>query len=296
MITLSKGVDSAGHPSGESLVAAGQQVVAVYLGGSFATTKAILEDYMSHGRWCVALWEVAANAALRGAAGGTADMHDAMQAAKSLGIPAEAILILCDDDSSAPQNLVLSYWEAGLANAHANGFKAGGYGPHAICTAGLKAGSVDAVMVAGGWEDGLPETGVAIKQGVAQMSVGGVTCDIDQILLPETAGLLWNLNGLYVDLAPTTVPPSNPTPTPVGDNVTTEQLHLTVSAGQHQATLKTTLPSSKLEAVTLVAGAGPNIVSEVAWSDVAGVAEIVVKMESAPTADLIVTVEVLLAS
>jgi hypothetical protein len=204
-MTTLNGADAAGHPTGAALKAANIGAFGIYLTGAFADTVAHILDLTNNGRWCWAIFEVKANAAAGGAAQGTIDAESALAALKAHGIPKGAACYLTDDNSSVPYATVALYWTAAAKVVRAAGYRMGGYGPHGYCTQALAAKIIDSAFVAGGWENGQPETGIAIKQEVAQSSIGGVTCDLDQVLIPDAAGL-FNAHGLYVVPAPTPKP------------------------------------------------------------------------------------------
>lgn len=206
-VTL-RGSDSAGHPTGAALKAAGVDATGVYLTGSFAATVVMVADYTANGRliWCI--FEVQPNAAAGGANRGVLDASEAIKAARALGAPKGAAIYFACDTDGIPLATVLDYWR-GTAMVRDAGFANAGYGPHGYCSAALGAHIIDAAFVAGGWENRLPETGIAIKQNVQTLTVGGVTVDVDEVLLPASAGL-WNGHGLY---APPVVPPA-PIPKP----------------------------------------------------------------------------------
>ena len=70
-MTILTGADAAGHPSGASLKGAGVQALGFYLTGANADTPAHLKDLAAIDVWAWAIFEVMANAAARGHAGGS---------------------------------------------------------------------------------------------------------------------------------------------------------------------------------------------------------------------------------
>jgi hypothetical protein len=291
---VSKGVDSAGHPSGAALVAAGIGVQCVYLTGNFAVTDAELADYLAHGIWCVALHEVNPKAASGGLGAGKTDMGQAIKAALAHHIPIGAAIILCDDTDAIPYPTVEAYWRGGLTSAHVSGFKAGGYGPHSYCTRALASKAIDVAMVAGAWEDGTPQTGIAIKQSVATRKLpDGTVVDIDEILIPNAPGLLWNTKRLYVvppvPKPPTPKPPApKPSPQPTEDNVNTHVVIVTIKQGH---TIGTAISSvaypadeSKFAGLTLLMG-GPALPTY-KLSNNAGKVEAIVGVQSPADHDM----------
>ena len=163
-----------------------------------------------------------------------------------------AIYFACDTDG-IPADIVLEYWRGATAVRQA-GFHLGGYGPHAYVAEAIASKVLDAGFIAGGWENGQPDTGCALKQFATSQAVGGVTCDVDEVLDEYGAGL-WNRSGLHSKLAPPA-----PHPTPPEENVQIQDVTVTCPNGH--GSLSTSTPFAKVASWDAHGGQGVTITAE----------------------------------
>lgn len=190
-------LDSASALNAPADVKAGYSVHARYLAGSFALTSAEVKAATEADEGIWSIWELAANAALRGAEGGKEDAVLAVAAAKAIKQPKGSLIwFTCDFDPLASQlSTVFAYFNVAIAYSRGQGYKAGVYGGASV-VAGMR-GKCDGRWQAAGWSYGVIEPGCLIYQQLKEVTVGGTTCDVDYDPNASQPLYAWNGNGLY---------------------------------------------------------------------------------------------------
>jgi hypothetical protein len=173
------------HPAPAAIKAAGLGFAARYL--SHDATKSLTATEVlalrAEGLSIVVVWEDAAQAALRGQAGGVADAAEANRQAVACGLSGIPIYFAADWDATPAQQGAIDAYLDGAASVigRARTGLYGGYWPLSRARAAGKASRFWGTLAWSGNEWGtcgwLPD----IMQG-AQASVGGVTVDLDTSL------------------------------------------------------------------------------------------------------------------
>lgn len=178
---LSHGADAAQHPTPQALKAAGIDFLGIYLYGMFAPSKAQVNEYLAAELGLVSIFEFGAQNALGGSAQGITDARAAVAAAGGFGQPhGTAIYYTVDFDPAQPQfPAVIAYGMAFTRYCHGSGYKAGVYG--GTMTLRQLAQHSDFSWQAAGWSYGIAFP-ANLRQEIAQINVGGVSCDQDTVL------------------------------------------------------------------------------------------------------------------
>lgn len=189
-------LDSADPLNAKADKQAGYQAHGRYLLGAYALTAKEVQDATDHGVGIVSLCEKGPQAALGGTTQGHLDAHAYVTQAERMRQPSGSVLIATVDFDPTPAQLgsVLRYLEAFSADVRACGFISGAYGGTTVMQE--VADHVDIRMQAAGWSNGITVPGCHLYQQLAQVVVGGVSCDLDLVGPGVSYYGAWNLHGL----------------------------------------------------------------------------------------------------
>lgn len=186
---VARGVDCGyGPPAGVALAAAGIDFLAGYLrkaepSSIHVLTPAIVADQHTAGRKLVLLYEDA-NPAFMLTDSGVTHAKQAVADVTALGIPLRAVYFCCDTNPPDTQYAAVErFLDQAATVLHVA--QIGFYGKAALVDY-LRALSVCTwYMQSAGWDNGEQAAGVHIVQTLQQVTIGGVSCDVDQALAAD---------------------------------------------------------------------------------------------------------------
>lgn len=128
------------------------------------------------------VYEYAIRAAQQGAARGAHDGDIARVHARSIGAPSNVTLYCAVDFDAQAADMpnVIAYVAAFRDQVHAYGYRAGVYGGYAVCWAVFQANAGVLLWQTYAWSHGLWCKGLAVRQTLNGVHVGGVDVDQDQ--------------------------------------------------------------------------------------------------------------------
>jgi hypothetical protein len=181
-----QGVDASAHLSGAAVKAAGYVAAGRYISPNTVKhpQKRIdvdeLADLHAHGLSVWFVWETTEGRAAEGGSAGEEDTLAANAWLDHLGAPADVdVYLAIDSDLTEPA--VRAYFTAATA---ASKRPLSVYGPRPTVNALLAERLAVHGWYAGGWTHGAPTSSGHVQQLVGAISVGGVACDLDNILKP----------------------------------------------------------------------------------------------------------------
>lgn len=268
------GLDSASRLNAAAAHSAGYVAWGRYLTGNYAMVASEVTDATAHGIGVWSIFEAGAQNALGGAGQAAIDAQKALQAATALHQPkGSALYCAVDFDPTAAQiGDVVAYCRAFVQAVRSDGYKGGVYGGASVVKA--LTGKADYLWQAAGWSYGVDVPGCQIRQKVATIVVGGVTCDLD-ILESNDYGA-WNNDGLFPKPLPHPVPPTpHPTPDPTEEAV----IHTVIGKipGNGRVIIDTPVPWANRIAATAQTEDGAQSVASVQWTNAAGNVRLVVE-------------------
>jgi len=171
--------------------AKGAQGVGLYLGFNLLTAQAQTAATLGIGLW--SFWEGAASNPNGGASQGTADATVACALADQAGQPKGAPIYMPNDQVVSDHAATIDYFHAAADYIKNQERTPGFYGQASIWSSVKGFGYTYFVKAPDGTNDVI---GANIVQSVLpHQTVGGVTCDVDEILTADYGG--WNAKGLY---------------------------------------------------------------------------------------------------
>jgi hypothetical protein len=207
-------VDSAGHPPAAAVVQAGYPVVCSYyapLPNPKVLTKPLVEIYARAGLALVTVWEGIGTGAAGGQSEGVSDAQQAVQQAQEVGQPKGTSIFGAVDfePTGAQLPIIVAYFQGFVGVLRANGYKGGPYGADFVCDAVAQAGFADHCWQTVAWSGGRISPKANMLQLAEQVDLGGVTCDLNNVITPNDFGA-WTLDGVW---------PPQPKPQPKGNDV-----------------------------------------------------------------------------
>ncbi len=202
-------VDSSALPPVDSLAGV---VFAGYLDNGL--TRAYVEELSAAGVPIVSLLEYGATDPLGGRAEGVTRAGEGVALAKALGQPAGSAIYLATDFAAAGAQIptVVDYYAGAAEVLRANGYEPGAYADTLVLNPAFDQGVITYGFVPGAasWSSGIGCPRAQLAQTANQTTVGGVVCDVDEIV--STPFGAWTLAG------PWPAPVTSPTPkeVPVG--------------------------------------------------------------------------------
>jgi hypothetical protein len=186
-VTFTPGVDYAwSHPGGAALQAAGKKFACRYLSHDPAKnlTRAEATDLATHGIWSVVVWESTDSRALSGRDGGITDAKQALSQASAAGMPpARPIYFAVDFDAAAGQQAAINAYLDGAASV-LGAARVGIYGGYWPVARALDGGHAQWGWQTAAWSGGKWDARAHIRQG-AQVTIGGVSCDLDTAMTSD---------------------------------------------------------------------------------------------------------------
>lgn len=220
------------HPNPAAIKAAGYDFVLRYLSQDPSKDLTAGEAQALHaaGLSVGVIWEQAAQAALNGAAQGTADAAQANSQADTVGYPAGCPIFFAVDFDVQPGQMpaVVAYFQSAKANSER---PIGAYGSGAL-VAGVQ-GECDYLFQAEAWSGSVVEPAADLYQRVTPTlpAITGAAGAYDEDVLLKPVPL-WTPSGAPPTPTPAAPPPFVPTTTTIGDTVQRTTTQVQIAAGQ----------------------------------------------------------------